>query len=76
VNIAGVIKLSCLIREPDGSISNNLYVSGVDSIDPEVKERVPSKGQLPKLLITSSETILYVHVFKANLYVCFYNEVR
>jgi hypothetical protein len=24
--------LSCLIREPDGSISNNLYV-GVDSID-------------------------------------------
>jgi hypothetical protein len=60
-------------KEPDGSISNNLYVGGVDSIDQGQKDSLVKDGSK---LACAIKKRFSNNMFSrtSNLYVCFYNE--
>jgi hypothetical protein len=60
-------------KEPDGSISNNLYVGGV--IDQGQKDSLVKDGSK---LACAIKKRFSNNMFSrtSNLYVCFYNEIR
>jgi hypothetical protein len=81
--ITGVVFVECaggkiiLIEkpdlEPDGSIVNNLYVGGVDSIDQGQKDSLVKDGsKLACAIKKRFSNNMFTRT--SNLYVCFYNE--
>lgn len=59
-------------REPDGSIQNNLYVGGVDSIDQGNKDSLVAGSKLACAIKKRFSNNMFSHT--SNLYVAFYNE--